>query len=311
MDKKSAAGKVISDLPTTISIGESLEFAFPPIVLDFIGKINWVDNWEYFNGALLTTNIIDHNNHRVCGSAVMIAPGIAITATHVIEPWIDAISSAKFCVSLAGISPHGLELWDVKKMTLVSGTDISIASLQYRSNLPPDNRFHLTPITTRLPAIGEILTICGFRAGSEEYGVIGGIQSSVEANLWICQGQVKERYPQGRDKFMMPWPVLEVDCPTQGGMSGGAVYDKYGLLVGILCSSMEHENNEGTSYISLIWPALASSVEPLWPPGLIKGPVPLLELDKFISIDRPNAIRITYNEDSSEKSVYYSSWESE
>lgn len=48
-------------------------------------------------------------------------------------------------------------------------------------------------------------------------------------------------YPHGRDRVMLPWPVLEVDCPTWGGMSGGPVFDEHGHLIGLLCSSFSVE----------------------------------------------------------------------
>jgi hypothetical protein len=55
---------------------------------------------------------------------------------------------------------------------------------------------------------------------------------------------------------MLPWPTIEVDCGTKGEITGGPAFDKYRMLVGILTSSFEAEDDLGPSYVSLLWPAL-------------------------------------------------------
>lgn len=309
MSDKFLTGTVAEDPAKSLDIGGAIKFIAPPMRLNPPENAVKIDNWEIFNGALLSVNFIDNTEHRVCGSAVMVAPGVALSATHVIEPWIPDLMEGKLSPACFGVSSHGLEIWRLKKLTIVPGTDITIFCLEYASDFPPENLFHLTRITTRLPKLGEKLTVCGFRASETVFEVIDGNKSTTEGNLWICQGEVKERYCQGRDQSMLPWPVLEIDCPSHGGMSGGPVFDQNGLLVGILCSSLEHENGEGTSYISLLWHALAARIEPVWPEGLIKGPISLLEIEQLCAIDKREAIEVAYDEENSRRHTAYKIWE--
>ena len=309
MADKISTGTIGEDPAKILDIGGSINFVAPPMHLNPPQKAVKIDNWEIFKGALLSVNFIDADEHRVCGSAVMVAPGIALSATHVIEPWLSDIMAGRLSPTCFGVAPHGLEIWRVKKVMMVPGTDITILCLEYASEFPPENLFHLTKITTRLPKVGEKLTICGFRAAEEVFDVVDGKKSTTEGNVWVSQGEVKERYCQGRDKFMLPWSVLELDCPSHGGMSGGPVYDQHGLLVGILCSSLEHEDGEGTSYISLLWQALAARTEPVWPAGAIKGPISLLEIEQLCAIDKREAVEVTYDEENSLTHTAYKIWE--
>ena len=109
-----------------------------------------------------------------------------------------------------------------------------------------------------------------------------------KANLVCCQGIVSKRYLTGRDK-MLPASVVEVRCPSWGGMSGGPVFDSRGMLVGLLSSSIRDEI--GPSYVSLIWPALAHEVNGGWPSGFLKSYRTLLDIGRALgSIEDPNAV---------------------
>lgn len=114
----------------------------------------------------------------------------------------------------------------------------------------------------------------------------------------------------GRDRVMMPWPCLEVSCPTWGGMSGGPVYDSNGLLVGILSTSIEAGDVAGPSFISLVWPALATQFEGGWPEAMFPRPCKLLDLDaRLCSIERRDAIRAVADQMTGGPRIEYGVWE--
>jgi hypothetical protein len=69
----------------------------------------------------------------------------------------------------------------------------------------------------------------------------------------------------------MASPCFEVNMDTVGGMSGGAVVNADGYLVGILSSSFEG----GPSYVTLIWEALRLHV---------KGAIPKLQAQETVSL---------------------------
>ena len=47
---------------------------------------------------------------------------------------------------------------------------------------------------------------------------------------------------------MAPFPVIEISCGTLGGMSGGAVLDASGSVIGILSAGLSHDDGRGPSY---------------------------------------------------------------
>jgi hypothetical protein len=170
--------------------------------------------------------------------------------------------------------------------------------------------FNQAIISTRFPKIGENLLIAGFRASDYEFKVFNGDKGekliSYSGNVLACNGSVTNRFPAGRDTSMLPWPTLEVSCPSFGGMSGGPVFDSKGMLIGLLSSSYD----EGPSYISLIWPALATRFEGGWPNSFFEGEKTLIDLTpQLCSIDKPSAISIVEKTNDEGSKIMYEIWE--
>jgi hypothetical protein len=207
---------------------------FAPLNVEGIGRML---DWAHFDGVLLALHFASGNRHHVHGSAVVVAPGLALAARHVVEDWLTALRDGTTVLYCHAISRSGLQLWVAREVKPIDGTDIVIIALEFGTTFPANNHFRKSGITTRLPAIGESVMIVGFKAIEEEFQ---GVESSVEiaGGVLISVGQITERYPERRDRSMCPWPTIEVNCGTQGGMSGGPVFDKNGWLVGILCSSV-------------------------------------------------------------------------
>ncbi len=310
-DRVNAHGVVVGDPLEELKVGANIHFQPKPFQFKVEPSEATVSNWDLFEGTLLMVCFTGQEEQRIIGTAVMVAPGVAISATHVIQPELDALLQGKLVVSCHGLTSHGLQIWSVRKVTAVPGSDITILGIGLISSLPPENYFPLPVITTRSPKIGEEICIWGFRASKGTFALNDdgqGVASS--GNLWVGNGLVTERYPTGRDKVMLPWPVMEVDCPTRGGMSGGPVYDMNGLLVGLLCSSLETAHDGGVSYISMLWPALTAHFESNWPPGFNSKPTSLLEMDKLLgAIDKPEAIVATYNDIEGTTQTKYKIWE--
>src|SRR5690242_15934434 len=236
---------VVTDDPTkNLVIGSELHFKPTPVAGEVPEGAAKLKNWQFFDGMVVHIGFTDEEFERIEGSGVIVAPGTALCATHVIEPHMDRIMAKTAVVTCYGIASHGLQIWIVRKVTFVPKTDITILGIELASALPPRNTFRQSVITTRTPSVGERLTICGFRAGELAFQ---RDENSVQVSgaMWVCKGSIVDAYPLGRDR-MIPWPVLAVEVNSQGGMSGGPVYDHNGLLVGLLCSG-----DEATSYVSL------------------------------------------------------------
>lgn len=301
-----AKAQIIADPTAGFPKGLQLGFASAPVLTDFNEQTATINNWEFFGGMLLMMSFSDQEKHYIEGSAVLVAPGIALCATHVIEHRIPQIMAGKLLAWCKGIATNGdLLLWNIRKVTTVGNTDFTISVLALASALPPNNVFIHARITTRTPKIGEHHLICGFRAKQSEFHIVerGSIEMEVETRL--CKGAVKQVFELGRDSCMLPWPTIEVACPSMGGMSGGPVFDFHGHLIGLLTSSLEDESG-GISYVSHIWPALVHKTEPGWPEGFYKNhPVSLLEMDPEIcAIDKRDVLTHIANGDGTSETQY-------
>jgi S1-C subfamily serine protease len=196
----------------------------------------------------------------------MVAPGVALTAGHVIDEMRCRGFLAQAGGQLWAISVHAadrVELWRADSFTQdEEGSDLSLLTLvrtTATSGPPADSplKFNLARIAARMPCVGETISLIGFKAAevSFERGAIMGL------SLVGSVGQVSDQYPQGRDSCVLPNPSIAVDACTEGGMSGGAAFDAAGHLIGVISSGL----NELPSFVSLSWPAIHVPIAPKWP----------------------------------------------
>jgi hypothetical protein len=298
-------GRITPDPAACLPVGAELHFkpdifpiASPP------GEYT-VDNWDHFGSVLLHLQVADGNTLFVHGSAVLIAPGVALAARHVIEPFLLRLREGRASLLCASITSSHLMMWHCRKITLVNNSDLAILILSYGSELPPENIFRMAAITTRLPMIGEQVSMVGFTAADDEfpYDPAG---ASVLGHVRVSVGTITNRYPYpcGRDQVMVPWPAIEIASSASGGMSGGPVFDQHGLLVGVVCTSFGAEDHIGPSYVSLLWPALTTPIDAEWPNGAHVTGRSLCEFGPLCCIDRRDALRRT-----SDTSFEYTIWE--
>ena len=227
-----------------------------------------IHNMAHYHGVLLSVHFATNTWSTVEGSAVMVAPGIAFAAAHVIEPLIPHIMASELAISCTGLTSSGPRHWRIKQITKANGTDLMILSLDFASPVPPDGRFVQARVTTRLPEIGELVMIAGFSASDENVPAEDGTYFPINdrnlkygAEVRIGVGEVVQHHLDGRGS-MVPGPANEVACSTPGGLSGGPAFDQKGMLVGILSASLNHPDGRGPSQISLLWPALVQKITP-------------------------------------------------
>lgn len=275
--------------PTSVLTDTALTFTpckFKPIATK--KEVALVAPWGSFRGVLLSILFSERHRQRVWGTAVMVAPGIALAAWHVVGPEQPAMEAGDTSCLLAAPVEDGLVFWKPLKIARVEKSDIAILSLLRASPIPPDRKYRIARMSLRLPAIGEMVMVCGFRAEKDEFGVVGDA-AKIEVKPRASTGLVTEVFSSGRDVSSMPLPCIEVDCPTKGGMSGGAAFNKDGLLIGTLSTSFDG----GPSYVSLVWPALLARFDPVWPSDIFNGRdlVSLYDMDpKFCAIEGRQAI---------------------
>ena len=246
------------------------------------------------SGVLLALSVRDDDGHHTTGSAVMVGPGLAICAAHVLNDQRYLEKSVAGHATFVASAPNqeGVLLWTILRVATVPESDLAVLSMRLTSNYPKNRRFCHAAVTTRMPAIGDVLTVTGFSAVRRTEDRTNSI--SIELVPGWAQGRVIDRYPDGRGRTMLPGPCLAVECDSRGGMSGGPVFDSRGFLVGVVSSSYEGST---TTFVSHVWPALVRAQAcPVWPRGAYALPAAatLLQLGRSfgVQIDKPDAFEL-------------------
>lgn len=232
-----------------------------------------------FNRPLLVLSSNFDGSTHAWGSAALIAPGIAITAKHVVEEYRESGRFGEKGVSLLGIGLHesGLNFWAVTQATLMDDTDLVILAMEPRSPIESGEVMGVFPISLLLPEVGDKVIIAGFRSDK-----IRNEENVVEGAMFSSIGTVTNVYPSGRDRVLQPGPCFEVDAMAVGGMSGGPVFNADGEMIGVLSSSYDLSDGGGIAYISLLWHAMFADITPSWPRHWYGSPSRLA--------DRPNGL---------------------
>lgn len=220
--------------------------------------------------ALAAVGSIGPEGITVLGSAVMVGPGLLLTATHVLDEVARHGGGTVFLTFLPGATrawmPH--DMMSLARPSEFLGredavSDLSLVSVTLNSEAHDAFPLTLAPMQIALPLIGDRLWAMGFRQGGVEDG-------AALVTPLVSSGLVVAAYPNGRGERMIS-PCFEVDMDTPGGMSGGAVVNADGNLVGIVSSALDG----GPSYATLIWDAVRLRV---------KGQVPRLQRDGRTSL---------------------------
>jgi hypothetical protein len=227
-----------------------------------------VENMAHYEGLLLGVLFLEKYKCGVFGSAVMVAPGIAVTATHIFDDSLQ-LATGETRIVCAGLTSSGPRHWHVRYHHRVEQSDVTILGLEFASPFPADGQFVQAVLTNRLPAIGEHVMIAGLRAASNE-------KVQGDENMWfpvidnriqwagdvlVAVGEVTAHHLTGRDGNL-PGPTIEVACSTPGGLSGGPAFDREGKLIGVLAASFDDPDGRGPSQVSLLRTALAIEIQP-------------------------------------------------
>lgn len=296
-----------SDL-AALEVGDSLTFA--PVKAQYLSEaaVSRLKTAGLLNGIVLSVHLTSDDSHRIEGSAVMVAGGVALCASHVFKADVDRLMAGELKVLCVGTSPHGNELWNIRHITLVPNTDICILSLSLVCGIPPDKTFHQASITTRTPRSGERLFVVAFKAEDEDC-INWKPGQRIRTHILACAGRVTQHFLSGRGN-MPPGPCIEVDFESWPGMSGGPVFDEDGWLVGVLSSSLSSGDNYAPSFVSLALSALAHPFKGGW---MDPGPNVVHSLLSMTGtpclIEKPEAVRERYLEDGRIAGYVYTTWQ--
>lgn len=260
MENPNSRAITVGDVIANSTEGDELSFEFKLFPFNDLEQPVREDDWDIFRGVLVALSFADSGEYDVTGSGVIVGPGVALCAMHVVEDYLeDLVAGRKFlCANAVALGKHFI--WSVSKLTPVPGTDLCALTLSLITEIPDHRIFYNAVLTTRAPSPGERVSVVGFRANAP--CIVDGKKITVDGSVIVSQGRVMDVYLERRDKWLN-WPCFGIECMTWGGMSGGPVFDSRGFLIGMLCSSYE---NDTISFASLLWGAIVSPGPGSWPP---------------------------------------------
>ena len=224
------------------------------------------------NGPLLALWCSGNGVGNNRGSAFLVAPGVAITAHHVVEDYEKNEGLLRGDAELVAFGQQGgLGLsWIVHTVVKPEAGDVAILLMDLHTPLPEVFTLLVFELGARLPRVGERGTVLGIRSnlpnGINELDDDRRHLGKLEASTIASSGPVVELYPNGRP--LLGTPAFALEAISIGGMSGGPVFDARGLAVGMISFSVLHEGTYLTT-ASLLWQSLWMEIGPTWPPGFM------------------------------------------
>jgi hypothetical protein len=209
--------------------------------------------------------------YRPSGTAVIIAPHLAITAKHVVEDfWKNYESSALTPDSHGSFSMVAVQmlesgqagqLWTVIKVFCSRFTDVAFLQLMPLSVLPAEYRWRGPRINVLPPRVGSCITAFGYHSSKIDVKV----DADKTGIKWFDSptasgGEVMEIHEKKRDNAMLPFPCFRTNARFDHGMSGGPIFNEDGELCGLICSGFPFEE-EHVSYGASLWPAMATGLD--------------------------------------------------
>jgi hypothetical protein len=231
-------------------------------------------NLAQLDGTLLALDWVVGETHHIWGSAVMVAPGVALTARHIVDAMRNKGFLGKVGGYLLALGFHndGMAIWNPDSFTTIGDGDLSILTLVRATACPAAAKpitVNVAILAARQPLLEESISLIGFAASEAKFENLTNDRGAGLALLGSV-GPVIDVYPAGRDQSL-PNPSAGVSAKTVNGMSGGAAFDVQGRLIGIITSGIGEE----PSFISLSWPSVFTPVDVTWPPGFIQEPMSL------------------------------------
>jgi Trypsin-like peptidase domain len=200
-----------------------------------------------------------------------------------------ALNEGEGVLLCVGVRPNGvLEVWHCYKLMNDEG-DLALLSLKLASDLPVGSDFSIFPLTTRIPDAGEHLTVVGFRFGKEGAST-DSIDNPVVLSglMYVSKGATGQFGFPIYHRVFAPYPAIEVLSGTFGGMSGGAVLDRDGHVVGIISRGWDTDDQQGPSLAAWWLPAIVWRPELSWPTGFYEQGTAVFDLPGVTIFGREN-----------------------
>jgi hypothetical protein len=216
-----------------------------------------------YPGKSVTLALIDEHEgvSRCVGSAVAVAPGLALTASHIVDDCVRH-SERNIGQSPRPLSLTGIQSFDDKAVVwavdFIYGSVLSdIAFLRFaRPNWWGDGPGQLKPAFARLnlnpPAVGDEVRVFGFPNSKLHDGTLNIFPA--ECACRVRKVEVRTDEP----KWYKPLAHIELDGQIEHGMSGGPCFDKDWNVIGINSSGW---SGPRLATVALLWPAMKIQID--------------------------------------------------
>lgn len=219
--------------------------------------------------AILPILLKRSGTFEVAGTAFIIGPRLALTATHTLVEGGAPRGDEPYLVFLGGENPDGSlmgGLLPIQKISLSADSDVALLRFDapVLQNDEPIVRTAL-PISFLGPVVGDTCIAIGYTAGvtfdeapAEHPRVV-----TVNPKLRASRGVIEEIHEQQRDSFFLRFPVFRTNARFDSQMSGSPIFsgpaNAKHRVVGVVTTGFDHgtESSAHTSHGSLLWPSAA------------------------------------------------------
>lgn len=227
-----------------------------------------IANWEAFDGSLIAIGLRSKLSTILLGSGVIVGPGLAVTATHILKDDLDQLNAGSLSAFAVGVRGESADIWQITGINFDPVDDTAYLSMTLISPIPEGWAFRAIPMTTRCPQVGEMLAVIGFRFPQELLRSAQEPHESAVGALYISRGQVSDVFPARRDDRLLNYPSFQIECGALPSMSGGAILDASGHLIGIVSRGLSTTVGETVTYGSWLAPTMGRQLNLPWPPGV-------------------------------------------
>ncbi len=205
-------------------------------------------------------------DYQPIGSCVVVGGGIALTAKHVVEaswrcfeytrnPRVGQIGS-HYITAFQYLEEHdATATWSVRCIDMSPDSDLAILTLTPQNNIAHQTTPTCFPIDLNPPNVGDSVTAFGYAEQATRFVQHGNDEYELAAIT--APGVVRQVHAIRRDNGILNFPCFMTDAPFDHGMSGGAVVNSTGRLIGLISTSLppSKPEEEHASYAALLWPA--------------------------------------------------------
>ncbi|MDN4160428.1 S1 family peptidase [Nocardioides abyssi] len=253
---------------------------------------------EGFRDWLMPVITARNGQKRVEGTAVCVGPGAYITAGHVVAHLGRALNgtpNAWIARTKGSNDPDDPASSRGQMLAVDNYRSLGSADLaSIGTSLPAGGDGHFAAVrwSLRMPKRNELVAILGYPEGTAQWtwgGDTGSDPTDVvlEYPLRVGVGVVTAQQTSWALGGVRPSPGFETDAPMYSAMSGGAVLDQRGRLLGFAATSTEpDEYPDWNGFVTLAGVAFQLEVDLATPSGAKQKNVPVEALlDQFIPYD--------------------------